>query len=114
MCAFMAHQSTFDVLRKLKDKYGRPIWEVSLAQGEPDRIFGYKYFFNNAMDTIATTKKTILFGDFAKYVLRQAAGLTVVRFNELFMSNHQIGFQAFMRVDGKLLQSAAFSYLVQA
>ncbi len=113
-CAFMAHQSTFDTVRKLKDKYGRPVWEVSLAQGEPDKIYGYKYFYNNALPTIAVNAKTVIFGAFHKYIIRDVLGMTLVRYNELFMQNHQIGFEAFLRSDGKLLQPNAFVYLQQA
>ena len=113
-CAFMANQATFDTVRKLKDKYGRPVWEVSLAQGEPDKIFGYKYYFNNAMPTIAVNAKTVIFGAFHKYIIRDVLGMTVVRYNELYMPNHQIGFEAFLRTDGQLLQSKAFAYLMQA
>lgn len=111
-CAFMAHQNTFDTLRKVKDKYGRPIWQTSLAAGVPDSLCGFKYFFNNAMDQIGANKKTVLFGAFSKYVIRDVLGMTVVRYNELYMPNHQIGFEAFMRSDGKLLQPAAFVYLL--
>jgi HK97 family phage major capsid protein len=53
----------------------------------------------------------VLFGDFSKFVIREALGFTLVRFNELYMPNFQRAYQAFCRRDAKLLQSAAFSYL---
>ncbi|MGB9071457.1 MAG: phage major capsid protein [Terriglobales bacterium] len=110
--AFMAHTTIWDTVRKLKDKYGRPVWEVSLAQGEPDKVYGYPWFVNQAMaSAIQANAKTLLFGNFAKYIIRDVAGITVVRFSELFMSSHQVGFQAFLRTEGKLLQAAAFAFL---
>lgn len=108
---FMMHWKTIDFLRKLKDKYGRPLWVASLAVGEPDRIFGYPFDWNADMDTVAAGKYPILFGDFSKYIYRRVSAMTVVRYNELYMPNHQIGFQAFERNDGKRLQPAAFSLL---
>jgi HK97 family phage major capsid protein len=36
--------------------------------------------------------------------------MTVCRFSELYMVNHQVAYMAFMRVDGKLIQPAAFVY----
>ena len=108
---FIFSQTTKNSLRKMKDKYGRPIWEVSLAQGEPDRIFGYPYQVDNAVANIAAGAVTVCFGDFSKYVIRRALGITLIRFNELYMPNYQIAFQAFLRTDAKLLQSAAFSIL---
>lgn len=108
---FMMHWKTIDYLRKLKDKYGRPLWVSSLAVGEPDRIFGYPYDWNADMDLIGAGNYPVLYGDFSKYIIRDAAGITVVRFNELFMSNHQVGFQAFLRTEGQRLQQAAFGLL---
>jgi HK97 family phage major capsid protein len=120
---FMMHWSVIDYLRKLKDKYGRPLWEVSIAQGEPDKIYGYEYDWNADMSawTQGAAESgadeglyTILFGQFAKYIVREVGGITMVRFNELYMPNHQVGFQAFLRTDGQRIQQAAFSLLQQA
>ena len=61
---FVFAQSTQNALRKLKDKYGRPVWEVSLAQGEPDKIFGYGYQIDNAMAGIGAGNIPVMFGDF--------------------------------------------------
>jgi HK97 family phage major capsid protein len=108
---FVFSQTTKNTLRKLKDKYGRPIWEVSLAQGEPDTIFGYGYQIDNAFANIGAGNISAAFGDFSKYVVRKVQGIALVRFNELYMVNYQRAYQAFIRVDAKLLQSAAFSYL---
>jgi HK97 family phage major capsid protein len=108
---FVFSQGTQNALRKLKDKYGRPVWEVSLAQGEPDTIFGYGYQIDNAFAGIGAGNVSAAFGDFSKYVVRKVQGITLVRFNELYMANYQRAYQAFIRVDAKLLQAAAFSYL---
>lgn len=120
---YMMHWSTIDYLRKLKDKYGRPLWEVSIAQGVPDKIYGYPYDWNADMQQwtqgaaesgAMASKYTVLFGDFAKYIVREIGGITMVRFNELYMPNHQVGFQAFLRTDGQRIQQAAFALLQQA
>ena len=79
--------------------------------GEPDKIFGYSYQIDNAMAGICAGNIPVMFGDFSKYIIRNSLGITMVRFNELYMPNYQIGFQSFIRTDAKLLQSAAFSYL---
>ena len=109
---FVFSQSTQNALRKLKDKYGRPIWEVSLAQGEPDTIFGYGYTIDNAFAPIGAGNVSAAFGDFSKYVVRRVRGVAVVLFRELYMANYQRAAQAFLRVDAKLLQPRAFSYLI--
>lgn len=109
---FVFNQSTLNALRKLKDKYGRPVWEVSLAQGEPDKIFNYGYTVDNAFASIGNGNVTVAFGDPSKYVIRRALGFTLIRLSELYMANYQVAYQAFMRVDAKLLQPAAWSYLI--
>jgi len=45
-----------------------------------------------------------------------AEGLTVLRLNELFAANGQVGFIAFRRADGNLLDAGTHpvKYLVQA
>lgn len=108
---FMMHWKTIDLLRKLKDKYGRPLWNASLAVGEPDRIWGYPYDWNADMATVAAGAYTVLFGDFSKHVIRTIGGITFVRYNELYMPNHQIGFQAYLRNDSRRIQPKAFSLL---
>jgi HK97 family phage major capsid protein len=111
-CVYMGNISSFDKYKKLKDKYGRPIWQVSAGAGQPDRLNGYKYDWNADMSGIGAGNISMVFGDFQKYVVRNVLGFTFIRFNELYMTNYQRAYQAFMRSDAKLLQSAAFSYLI--
>lgn len=114
----MAHWSILDYLKKVKDQFGRPIFVDGVNVGQADRIFGYPYDWNGAMDAAvagvpAAGKNSVLFGDFSKYIIRDVTGITMVRYNELYMPNHQVGFQAFLRTDGQRLQQKAFSLLVQ-
>ena len=109
--SFVFNQLTLNKLRQLKDKYGRPVWQTSLAEGEPDKIFGFRFQVDNAMANIGAGNISVLFGDPDKFIIRDALGITMVRYNELYMPNHQIGFEAYMRTDAKLLQPAAWAYL---
>ena len=109
---FVFNQKTFNTLRKLKDKYGRPVYQTSLADKTEDTIFGYGFQIDNAVANIGAGNISVLYGDFSKYLIRDVLGFTIVRFNELYIVNHQRGYQAFCRTDGKLLQPAAFSYLI--
>lgn len=108
---FMMNWKTIDFLRKVKDKYGRPLWVASLAVGEPDRIFGYPYDWNADMQVVGAGNYPILFGDFSKHIIRTIGGVTFVRYNELYMPNHQIGFQAYLRNDSRRIQQKAFALL---
>lgn len=105
------NMETFDKLRSQLDRYGRPLWSASLIAGDPDKIWGYPFFWSQSMPTIGAGNISLVFGDFSKYIIRQSLGIQFVRFMELFMTSYQRGYQAFMRIDAKLLQSAAFSVL---
>lgn len=116
---FLAHWTILDYLKKVKDKFGRPIFVESVSVGQPDRIYGYPYDWSGAMDAAVagvpvTGTHTVLFGEFTKYIIRDVLGTTMVRYNELYMPNHQVGFQCYLRTDGERLQQKAFSLLQQA
>jgi len=109
---YMMHDSTIAALKKIKDKYGRPLWQPGLGQNAPDTINGYPYSPNNDMDQLQTaaasptvTKKTVLFGQMPKYVIRRVKGLSVIRLEERFAEFGQVAFLGFARYDGNLLDA---------
>ena len=113
---FMLNDLTVAAIKKLTLGTGdaSPLWSPSIRDGEPDRIWGYPYWVNNDIDTIASAKKTILFGDFSKFIVRKVAGMRMLRMNERYGDYDQIGFVAFMRIDGDLIASGSVKHLLQA
>jgi HK97 family phage major capsid protein len=57
------------------------------------------------MAQMAANAKSILFGDFKNYWIRDVKAVQVVRFNEKFMDSGQVGFLAFSRADGKFVNA---------
>jgi HK97 family phage major capsid protein len=114
--AFMMNDSVLRFIKVLKDKYGRPLWVPSLIVGQPDRILGYPYWINNDMDALATGKKTLLFGQVGKYMVRQVKELAILRLQERFADYGQVAFIGFARYDGNLLDAGTHpvKYLQQA
>lgn len=103
---YMFHDSTLAILRLLKDSMGRPIWAQGINAGAPDTINGYKYVINQDMPVMAANAKSMAFGDFSKYVIRDVAGSAVVmRLSELFALQNETAFVAFLRSDGQLLDA---------
>ncbi len=109
---YMFHDSVLAALKKVKDKYGRPLWMVSVRESEPDSINGYGYLINNDMDQLQTasaspqvTKKPILFGAIDKYLIRRVREMSVLRLEERFADYGQVAFIAFARYDGNLLDA---------
>lgn len=114
-CRFMFNDTTLAVIRKLKDGQGNYLWQMGdIRSGEPNTILGHSYAINQAMASGAANAKTVLFGDMSRYVVRRAGNLQMLALRERYMENLQVGFIAFMRVDGELLNTAAVKHLAQA
>jgi HK97 family phage major capsid protein len=119
--AFMLHDLVLAYVRKIRDDsggsgLGRPIWEPSVQVGVPDSLLGYRVVVNNDMaSTVATTNKTIAFGNFrAGYVVRNINGGQLMRLEERYADYLQVGFFAFGRMDALVQDSSAVKLLVQA
>lgn len=108
---FMFHDGALKMLKKIKvlqysgDTTGVPLWQPSLTVGQPDMIHGYPYIINQSMTTPATGVKSILFGDFSKYIIRDVREVELMRLNERFAEQHSVAFLAFARSDGDLLDA---------
>jgi HK97 family phage major capsid protein len=104
---WMFHDTILAAIRGLKDvTSGQYLWQPGMQAGVPDRLFGYRYVVNQSMASAqAQAAKIILFGDFSKYKVRDVAGIRLVRLDELFAQTDQVGFVAFLRSDGQLLDA---------
>ena len=113
---FMMKDSTLAAVRKLGlgSANDFPIFVPAMNPGEKDMLYGKPIHINNDMDAIATAKKTILFGDFSKFVVRVAGGLQFLRLDERFADALVVGYIAYKRVDSNILQANAIKHLVQA
>jgi len=115
---FMLHDQTLKVIKQLLDKYGRPVWLPGLASNSPNTILGYEYVVNQSMPSLASSqasKNSVLFGDLSKYVIRIVRDMNVLRLDERYADFGQIGFLAFSRADGNLVDAGThpIGYLQQ-
>ncbi|MGE4153391.1 MAG: phage major capsid protein [Phycisphaerales bacterium] len=113
---YMMHDLILAYVRKIVDSNGMPIYQVSYRVGEPDTVNGRPIIINNDMDsTVATTKKTMAFGDFrSAYVHRTVNMGGIRRLDERYAELGQVGFISFSRHDGLTQDSSAVKLLVQA
>ena len=112
---FMFNQTVRGLLRKLKDTAGRPIWtpgyEAGITAGAPDLLLGKAVALNNDMPVPAANAKSIIYGDLKKYIIRDAMAVSLMRFDDsVYASKGQVGFLAFMRSGGNLMDTAAVKY----
>lgn len=101
---WMFHDNTLKKLKQLKDTTNRPIWLPGLTEKAPDSILGYGYQVNQHMAPMAANAKSMLFGDFKKYLIRDVLGAILYR-NTDSKYNEQglVGFHSIMRTDGKMV-----------
>ena len=110
---FMLNDKSVAVLRKLKDSSGRPIWTPGdgegITGGVASTICGYAYTINDDMPVMAANAKSVLFGNFSHYMIRDVANSTALRrFDDSnFADKRQIGFMGWTRTGGNLLDLGA-------
>jgi len=105
-CRFMMNDASLKIIRKLKDSQNRPIFIPGydgLGGAMPDTLFGYPIQINQDVATMAANAKSILFGDFKFYKIREEMGVTLFRFDDsAYIKLGQIGFLAWVRAGGNL------------
>lgn len=112
-CYWMMNDATLAKLKLMVSSADdRPLWQPGLVAGAPDTILGKPYIINNDMETAASGKKSILFGDFSKYLIRDVADIQVMVLRERWAEALSVGFIAFSRNDGVLLNTAAIKHIL--
>lgn len=114
---WMFNDSTLAAIKKLSFGSGddRPLWqEGSIVNDVPATLEGRPYSVNNDMADIGAAAKPVAFGDFSKYVIRLAGDTVFVRMDERYMDELKVGFIAYRRMDGELIQSNAIKVLQNA
>lgn len=114
-CRFMMADSSLKVIRKIKDTAGRPIfvpsYDTGIAKGAPAELLGSPIQINQDVAVMAANAKSILFGDFSYYKIRDAMGITMFRFTDsAFMTKGQVAFLAWARAGGNLVDTTAVKY----
>jgi len=112
-CRFMMADSSVKAIRKITDSQSRPIfvpgWTFAVptegkAGGAPDSILGYPIQVNQDVAAMAASAKSIAFGDFSYYKIRDVMDVQMFRFTDsAYTKLGQVGFLAWMRSAGNLI-----------
>lgn len=105
---WMFADATLRVIRQLKDGQNRPIfipgYESNVPGGMPDTLLGAPVYINQDVAAMAASAKSILFGDFSGYYIRDVMQVEMFRFTDsAFTKKGQVGFLAWMRSGGNLV-----------
>ena len=100
--------------RKLKDGYGRYLFEPSLSADKMDLLLGYSIYENPDLAAPATGAKSVLFGDLQSYTVREVGGIRLDTSNDYAFANDQVTFRYTWRGDGNLIQTSHVKYFAGA
>ena len=112
--AFMLNDQTLAAVRKLKDGDGNYLWQMgNIQNGVPQSLLGYSVRINQAMDSLAASKKVMLFGDFGKYFVRKVGQplIGAIQDKDFWPG---FGVAGYIRFDGELSDAAAVKHLITA
>ena len=111
--ALMMNDSTLKAVRKLKDGDGNYLWQMGNIQaGIPQSLLGYNVVINQAMDSLATGNKVMLFGDMSKFYVRKVNMPSLFVARERFAPDY--GILGYIRFDGALTNTAAIKHMITA
>jgi HK97 family phage major capsid protein len=107
-CRWMFNDSTLKALRKIVDGQARPIfvpgYEAGNPGGAPDRLLGDPISINQSVAAMAAGAKSILYGDFSYYKIRDVLDVTLQRYTDsAYAKKGQVGFLAWLRSGGNLV-----------
>jgi len=116
---WMFADATLRIIRQLKDGQSRPIfipgYETGVPGGMPDSLLGYPVTINEDVPVMAANARSILFGDFSGYVIRDVMDVSLFRFTDsAFTRKGQVGFMAWMRSGGNLVDAGKLRVFVNA
>lgn len=117
---FMFADATLKGVKKLVDGNNRPLWQPGLTASFGDgaavnlfaakpTILNHPYVINQDMAAPAANAYTWLFGDMSKYKLRKVGSIQLQRLVERYADYLQIGYIAWLRADGQLVDAALLS-----
>jgi HK97 family phage major capsid protein len=105
-CYWMAADATIGGFRLLVDKNNRPIWEPSMVLGAPDMLLGKPLVADPFMPAVATSAKSIAFGDFSQFFIRLVGPVRFERSDDYLFGSDLVAFRALIRGDGTLVDTA--------
>lgn len=110
--AWMMNDKTWKVIKKLKDANNRPLFipslESAFAGGDSTgyKIEGKPIVLNQHMADLAANSKSVAFGDFSKYLIRDVMDVLILRFTDsAYAKKGQVGFLAWARADGRMIDA---------
>lgn len=103
---WMMRDASLAAARKLKDtNTGQYLWQPGLQAGEPGSLLGRPVVADQNVAAVALSARSILFGDFSTYYIRDVSGVRVERSDHARWDNDLASFRFILRTDGDLVDT---------
>jgi len=117
--SFLMNSLTEMAVRNLRAEvaagyYGDFLWQPNVQAGKPNTLLGHPVYNQDDMNypADATAAKVVMFGDFKRaYRIIDRAQISIVRLDELYAEAGLVGFMAYFRVGGGIVQTDAMRAL---
>ena len=100
--AWIMRDATLARVRKLKDSQNQYLWQPGLQIGAPDILLGKPVYTDPNVAAVATSAKSVIFGDISAYHVRIAGGVRFERSDDFAFQSDLVTFRAIVRGDGIL------------
>jgi HK97 family phage major capsid protein len=115
--AYLASGDATEGIALLKDSTSNYIWQPNNQEGQPDMLFGKRFYTVEGLPamsaTTTATDPSVLFGDLeAGYMVADRRRITVQRLDERYAELGLVGFLFKERVGGDVIRPAAFAKLL--
>ena len=104
---WLMSDATAKGIRKLQDSNGQYIWQPGLQAGQPDVLLGRPIVVDTNVADAATSAKSMVFGDFSGYFIRDVRGVRIERSDEYAFGNDLVTWRFLLRTDGDLVDTNA-------
>jgi HK97 family phage major capsid protein len=111
---YYASGDAAEAIALLKDSTSNYLWQPSVRAGEPDTLFGKRFYTLEGLPAMTATTPaadpSVLFGDASiGYLVADRQKITVQRLDERFAELGLVAFIFKLRVGGDVMRPAAFA-----
>ena len=103
-CGFMMNNTAMAAARKLKGTANDHYIFAPGMNGDPDQLLGFPVFLNDSMASPALSAKSVLFGHFPSYYIREVNGIDVAVSDDFAFDYSVRTFRVQLRTDGLLIE----------
>lgn len=112
-CGWMMNNTAMAAARKLKGTANDHYIFAPGMNGDPDQLLGFPVYLNDSMASPALSAKSVLFGHFPSYYIREVNGIDVAVSDDFAFDYSVRTFRVQLRTDGLLVdQTGAVKHFV--